>query len=430
MDSSSFDLLKVLGTGSYGKVFLVRKSKGHGKGKLFAMKVLRKAYVESSAKMEEHTQAERNILEAIHEGPFLVHLHYAFQTNDKLHLILDYARGGELFTHHSNKGCFTEQEARFYVAELVLALEHLHELGIIYRDIKLENILLDDEGHILMTDFGLSKEQAHEKQQDEDGERTYSYVGTVEYMAPEIADRRSGDTGHTKAVDWWSLGILLYELIKGRTPFVCDDDNQVLRDIQQRELEYPADWSPALVDLLQKLLIKNPRDRLGYGPNDAQAIRGHSFFEAVNWKDLRDRKGSPPFLPVLAGELDTSNFDAEFTEQPAVLSPTDPGKLFRGFSFVAPSVLWGGTALFKPPKAASAIGEVAEDPNSFFSKYVSRRAGRPAVVARPAPGHPHCWRRCARRVPPVPTPSPASALTAEAGPKTLGSCYAHHRAPC
>ncbi|XP_078065075.1 ribosomal protein S6 kinase alpha-5-like, partial [Mustelus asterias] len=154
----NFELLKVLGTGAYGKVFLVRKVSGHDMGKLFAMKVLKKASIIQKAKTMEHTKTERQVLEQIRQSPFLVTLHYAFQTDTKLHLILDYVSGGELFTHLYQRDHFSEAEVRIYIAEIVLALEHLHKLGVVYRDVKLENILLDSEGHVVLTDFGLSKE--------------------------------------------------------------------------------------------------------------------------------------------------------------------------------------------------------------------------------------------------------------------------------
>ncbi|XP_010142565.1 PREDICTED: ribosomal protein S6 kinase alpha-5-like, partial [Buceros rhinoceros silvestris] len=154
----NFELLKVLGTGAYGKVFLVRKVSGHDAGKLYAMKVLKKATIVQKAKTTEHTRTERQVLEHIRQSPFLVTLHYAFQTDTKLHLILDYINGGELFTHLSHRERFSESEVQIYIGEIVLALEHLHKLGIIYRDIKLENILLDSDGHVVLTDFGLSKE--------------------------------------------------------------------------------------------------------------------------------------------------------------------------------------------------------------------------------------------------------------------------------
>uniref|UniRef100_A0ACB8G8F6 Ribosomal protein S6 kinase alpha-4 n=1 Tax=Sphaerodactylus townsendi TaxID=933632 RepID=A0ACB8G8F6_9SAUR len=193
----NFELLKVLGTGAYGKVFLVRKLSGHDAGKLYAMKVLRKAAIVAKAKTTEHTRTERAVLEHVRQSPFLVTLHYAFQTDSKLHLILDYVSGGELFTHLYQRDHFSEDEVRFYSGEIILALEHLHKLGIIYRDVKLENILLDSEGHVVLTDFGLSKEFV-----TEDKERTFSFCGTIEYMAPEIVRSKSG---HGKSVDWWSL---------------------------------------------------------------------------------------------------------------------------------------------------------------------------------------------------------------------------------
>ncbi|XP_031355974.1 ribosomal protein S6 kinase alpha-5-like isoform X2 [Photinus pyralis] len=193
VDMSNFELLKVLGTGAYGKVFLVRKRGGSDHGRLYAMKVLKKATIVQKKKTTEHTKTERQVLEAVRDSPFLVTLHYAFQTDAKLHLILDYVAGGELFTHLYQREHFTESEVRIYIGEIILALEHLHKLGIIYRDIKLENILVDECGHIVLTDFGLSKELARD-QSDNEQQRAYSFCGTIEYMAPEVV--RGGTIGH------------------------------------------------------------------------------------------------------------------------------------------------------------------------------------------------------------------------------------------
>ncbi|XP_062296628.1 ribosomal protein S6 kinase alpha-5 isoform X2 [Scomber scombrus] len=195
----NFELLKVLGTGAYGKVFLVRKVSGHDAGKLYAMKVLKKATIVQKAKTAEHTRTERQVLEHIRQSPFLVTLHYAFQTDTKLHLILDYVNGGELFTHLVQRVRFKEQEVALYSGEIVLALEHLHKLGIVYRDLKLENILLDSSGHIVLTDFGLSKEF-------DQMERAFSVCGTIEYMAPEIVE--GGESGHDKGYSFMAPSIL------------------------------------------------------------------------------------------------------------------------------------------------------------------------------------------------------------------------------
>ncbi|XP_014664300.1 PREDICTED: ribosomal protein S6 kinase alpha-5-like [Priapulus caudatus] len=221
-----FELLKVLGTGAYGKVFLVRKICGSDSGCLYAMKVLKKASLVQKVKTTEHTMTERSVLEAVRESPFLVNLHYAFQTDAKLHLILDYVNGGELFTHLYHREHFEESEVRLYVAEIALALNHLHKLGIIYRDLKLENILLDTDGHIVVTDFGLSKELL-----PADNNRAYSFCGTIEYMAPELIKREH--SGYDKAIDWWSLGVLSYELITGASPFTVDGDSNEQIDVSR-----------------------------------------------------------------------------------------------------------------------------------------------------------------------------------------------------
>uniref|UniRef100_A0A4W5Q274 Ribosomal protein S6 kinase n=1 Tax=Hucho hucho TaxID=62062 RepID=A0A4W5Q274_9TELE len=324
----NFELLKVLGTGAYGKVFLVRKVSGHDAGQLYAMKVLKKATIIQKAKTAEHTRTERQVLEHIRQSPFLVTLHYAFQTDTKLHLILDYVNGGELFTHLVQRVRFKEQEVALYSGEIVLALEHLHQLGVVYRDLKLENILMDSSGHIVLTDFGLSKEF-------DELERAYSVCGTIEYMAPEIAE--GGEAGHDMAVDWWSLGVLMYELMTGGSPFTVDGDENSHTDIK------------------------------------------------INWEDLAAKRVPAPFKPVIRDELDVSNFAEEFTEMDPTYSPAalpqNCDRIFQGYSFMAPSILFkwnavmddtlqlcGGSGSQRPGSAAVARSAMMKD-SPFYMNY-------------------------------------------------------------
>ncbi|KAK7869906.1 hypothetical protein R5R35_013702 [Gryllus longicercus] len=377
VDMSHFELLKVLGTGAYGKVFLVRKRGGVDAGRLYAMKVLKKATIVQKKKTTEHTKTERQVLEAVRQSPFLVTLHYAFQTDSKLHLILDYVSGGELFTHLFQRERFAEEEVRVYVGEIVLALEHLHRLGIIYRDIKLENILLDCHGHVVLTDFGLSKEfLPHEKEQ-----RAYSFCGTIEYMAPEVV--KAGNTGHDIAVDWWSVGVLTYELLTGASPFTVEGERNSQQDISRRILRtnppIPEDLSPDVADFITRLLVKDPRKRLGGGEGDAEELKRHPFFKGINWEDLARKAVPAPFVPKIDNELDTSNFSEEFTkmtptDSPAIVPPNFD-KIFKGYSYVAPSVLFSENVIsddiFQPsqqPNSASIIGcKFKESP--FFQNY-------------------------------------------------------------
>lgn len=341
----NFELLKVLGTGAYGKVFLVRKNGGFDHGKLFAMKVLKKGTILQKQKTTEYTLTERQVLERVRQSPFLVTLHYAFQTDAKLHLILEYVNGGEMFTHLNQRERFTEDEARLYIAEVTLALEHLHSLGIIYRDIKLENILLDATGHIVLTDFGLSKGFAY----DSLDKRTYSFCGTIEYMAPEVL--RGGKTGHDMAVDWWSVGVLLYELCTGASPFTIDNETNSQSDITRRILNnsppLPHHFSPQLRSLIWGLLQKDPKVRIGCGTREAAEVKEHPFFQELNWDDVLHKRIQAPFKPRVRDEMDVGNFAEEFTTMAPVDSPAFPpqsakrfAQIFRGFSFVAPSVLF------------------------------------------------------------------------------------------
>lgn len=329
-DPSQFELLKVLGQGSFGKVFLVRKLVGHDAGRLYAMKVLKKATLKVRDRIR--TKMERDILAEV-KHPFVVSLEYAFQTEGKLYLVLEFLRGGDLFTRLSKEVMFTEDDVKFYLAELALSLDHLHRLGIVYRDLKPENILLDDEGHIKLTDFGLSKEAVDEK-------KTFSFCGTVEYMAPEVVNRK----GHDTTADWWSFGVLMYEMLTGSLPFQGENRKSTMTMILKAKLGMPQFLSPEAQALLRVLFKRNPSNRLGYGQDGIENIKAHAFFKTIDWDKLWKRKVTPPFKPACSRAEDAFYFDSEFTSRTPRDSPGAPvsahsKELFRGFSFVAPQFL-------------------------------------------------------------------------------------------
>uniref|UniRef100_A0A9J8BMH1 non-specific serine/threonine protein kinase n=1 Tax=Cyprinus carpio carpio TaxID=630221 RepID=A0A9J8BMH1_CYPCA len=326
-DPQQFELRKVLGQGSFGKVFLVKKTTGPDAGQLYAMKVLKKATLKVRDRVR--TKMERDILVEVNH-PFIVKLHYAFQTEGKLYLILDFLRGGDLFTRLSKEVMFTEEDVKFYLAELALALDHLHGLGIIYRDLKPENILLDEDGHIKLTDFGLSKESIdHEN-------KAYSFCGTVEYMAPEVVNRR----GHTYSADWWSYGVLMFEMLTGTLPFQGKDRKETMTMILKAKLGMPHFLSSEAQSLLRSLFKRNPSNRLGAGPDGVEEIKRHPFYATIDWNKLFRREIYPPFKPASGRPDDTFYFDPEFTaktpkDSPGVPPSANANQLFRGFSFVA-----------------------------------------------------------------------------------------------
>ncbi|KHJ48251.1 kinase domain protein [Trichuris suis] len=330
---ADFELLKVLGKGGYGKVFQVKKTNGVDSGRIFAMKVLKKASIVRNQKDTAHTKAERNILEAV-KSSFIVDLKYAFQTGGKLYLILEYLGGGELFMHLEREGIFMEDTARFYLSEITCALQHLHQQGIIYRDLKPENILLDVTGHVKLTDFGLCKEAI------KGDAMTHTFCGTIEYMAPEILMR----TGHGKAVDWWSLGALMYDMLTGGPPFTAENRKKTIDKILKGKLTLPLYLSYEARDLIKKLLKRNVEMRLGTDASDAEAIKAHSFFSSVNWQEVHSRSLEPPFKPNISSDDDASLFDSKFTKLTPVDSPCDyslsrsANLVFEGFTYVAPSV--------------------------------------------------------------------------------------------
>ncbi|KAH0508147.1 Ribosomal protein S6 kinase beta-2 [Microtus ochrogaster] len=327
-----FELLSVLGKGGYGKVFQVRKVQGTNVGKIYAMKVLRKAKIVRNAKDTAHTRAERNILESV-KHPFIVELAYAFQTGGKLYLILECLSGGELFTHLEREGIFLEDTACFYLAEITLALGHLHSQGIIYRDLKPENIMLNSQGHIKLTDFGLCKESIH------DGAITHTFCGTIEYISPASQGPRDSSAQRPQP------GSGLVEPGGPDPPFTAENRKKTMDKIMKGKLVLPPYLTPDARDLVKKFLKRNPVQRIGGGPGDAAEVQRHPFFRHINWDDLLARRVDPPFRPSLQSEEDVSQFDTRFTRQTPVDSPDDTAlsesanQAFLGFTYVAPSVL-------------------------------------------------------------------------------------------
>ncbi|XP_053660375.1 RAC serine/threonine-protein kinase [Anopheles marshallii] len=304
----NFEFLKVLGKGTFGKVILCREKTT---AKLYAIKILKKDVIIQKDEVA-HTMAESRVLKTTNH-PFLISLKYSFQTVDRLCFVMQYVNGGELFFHLSRERIFPEDRTRFYAAEIISALGYLHSHGIIYRDLKLENLLLDKDGHIKIADFGLCKEDITY------GRTTKTFCGTPEYLAPEVLE--DNDYGH--AVDWWGTGVVMYEMICGRLPFYNRDHDILFTLILMEEVKFPRNISPNARSLLSGLLVKNPKLRLGGGPDDAKEIMAHPFFVSINWSDLVAKRITPPFKPQVTSDTDTRYFDREFTGESVELTPSD-----------------------------------------------------------------------------------------------------------
>ncbi|GMI21854.1 hypothetical protein TrCOL_g53 [Triparma columacea] len=284
-----FDLLKVVGKGAFGKVMLVRKKSPPSAGQIFAMKVLKKSVIAAKGQVE-HTKSERDILFEVRH-PFVVFLRFAFQSEEKLYLITDFYAGGSLFYHLRKSRCFSEVRARFYASELLLALSHLHSHEIIYRDLKLENVLMDGSGHVALTDFGLSKQNV------KSNDAASTFCGTAEYIAPELLrGKRYG-----AAVDWWSFGILLYEMQAGRTPFYDKNRKIMFFNIMNSTPQFPLSFSEKACSVLRALLTVDPTKRLG---NNIDDLKNHKFFSSINWEALYKKEVRPVYVPDVSNELD------------------------------------------------------------------------------------------------------------------------------
>jgi len=339
---SDFDMIKVIGRGSYAKVLMVELKSTR---RIYAMKVIKKELVTDDEDID-WVQTEKHVFETATNHPFLVGLHSCFQTPSRLFFVIEFVRGGDLMFHMQRQRRLPEEHARFYSAEICLALNYLHERGIIYRDLKLDNVLLDHEGHIKLTDYGMCKEGIRP------GDTTSTFCGTPNYIAPEIL--RAEDYGFS--VDWWALGVLLYEMLAGRSPFdivgATDNPDQNTEDylfqvILEKTIRIPRSLSVKAASILKGFLNKNPAERLGCNRESGFVeIMTHAFFKTIDWALLEQKQIPPPYRPRLESERDLANFPPEFTDEPVHLTPDDPsiiGKIdqteFDGFEYVNPLLM-------------------------------------------------------------------------------------------
>uniref|UniRef100_A0A8C4NUZ2 protein kinase C n=1 Tax=Dicentrarchus labrax TaxID=13489 RepID=A0A8C4NUZ2_DICLA len=335
-----FDLIRVIGRGSYAKVLLVRLKKNE---QVYAMKVVKKELVHDDEDID-WVQTEKHVFEQASTNPFLVGLHSCFQTESRLFLVIEYVNGGDLMFHMQRQRKLPEEHARFYAAEICIALNFLHEKGIIYRDLKLDNVLLDHEGHIKLTDYGMCKEGIRP------GDTTSTFCGTPNYIAPEIL--RGEDYGFS--VDWWALGVLMFEMMAGRSPFDIITDNPdmnteeyLFQVILEKPIRIPRSLSVKAASVLKGFLNKDPKERLGCQVQTGFTdIKSHTFFRSIDWDQLEKKEVTPPFKPQISDDYGLENFDTQFTNEPVQLTPDDEDVIkridqseFEGFEYINPLLL-------------------------------------------------------------------------------------------
>ena len=314
-----FKQLKILGQGSFGKVVLV---KNENNNKLYAMKILDKKYIVKKNQVS-HTQTERAMLEKL-KHPFIVRLNYAFQDSKRLYFLTEFLQGGELFFHLRRNSGYKEKAVRFYMCQILLALEYMHNNNYIYRDLKPENILIDKEGNIKLTDFGLSKIMPP------DEKTTYTMCGTAEYLAPEILFGK----GYDKTCDWFSFGVVLFEMFCGYHPFKSKGQ-KIDPNIYLRKTYIPDKVGKTARDLIEKLFVSNPKKRLGYKSSDE--VKNHPFFKGIDFDKVLRKEYKPPFIPKLKDDTDLRYFDENYTQLKVENEKQAEGEEdefnFEGFSF-------------------------------------------------------------------------------------------------
>ena len=328
LKTDDFEKIKLIGKGSFGEVFLVKMKTND---QIYAMKTLDKKTIKTY-NQEEHTKSERDLMVKV-DCPFIVDIKFAFQDKINLYLITEFMQGGELFFHLFREKRFKNEKAKFYLIEIILAIEFLHKQNMIYRDLKPENVLIDKDGHIKLTDFGLSKMLSKEK------EKTYTICGTPQYLAPEILT----SDGYDNSVDWWSLGCIMYKMLIGIDPFRFSKDDSLSPEMYETDIFIPDYVSREAVDLIKKLLVTNPKKRLGSGSEGAEKIKNHPYFKDVDWNKAWNKELAPPFVPELSDELDLRYFDRGFTDERIESyseedqDPTSQNTNFKGFTFVTES---------------------------------------------------------------------------------------------
>ena len=300
-----FKVLKVIGRGSFGKVCLVEYLPTH---ETYAMKSLKKDLLIEQEQIE-NTLLEKEILQTI-DYPLLCGLVFCFQTEERIYFVMPFLSGGELFQHLRKFRTFDEDKVRFYGAQIALALEYLHSKGIVYRDLKPENILMDEDGYLKLADFGMAKKLKED-------EKAMSFCGTPEYLAPEIITME----GHDKMADWWSFGILLFEMLCGLPPFYVENLDKMYDMIKNNPVKFPKriSLSEDAKDIIKKLLEKNPKKRLG-AHNGIEEIKKHPFFASIDFDLIVEKKIKAPFIPELANDTDVQYFDEEFTNEEVGMS--------------------------------------------------------------------------------------------------------------
>ncbi|CAL5872060.1 uncharacterized protein PFLUO_LOCUS6317 [Penicillium psychrofluorescens] len=302
---SDFGLLKTLGTGTFARVWLVKpkEQKEADKNKVYALKILRKADV-IKLKQVEHVRNERKTLAAVVGHPFITTLNASFSDDQSLYMLLDYCPGGEIFSYLRRARRFDSETSTFYAAEITMTIEYLHEShGIAYRDLKPENILLDADGHLRLVDFGFAKQVGNRE--------TYTLCGTPEYLAPEVIH----NSGHGLAVDWWALGILIYEFLVGQPPFWDQNPMRIYEQIVEGRLRFPPNMPASAQNIVSLLCKTNPSERLGHISGGASRVRAHPFFQDIVWDDLFYRRVKGPILPRVSHPADSSNFE-EYPDPP------------------------------------------------------------------------------------------------------------------